>query len=84
MLLLTRTTGLGRGYQKMLGAVPELATFNNNGKPEYVLYIPIPLYRFFIPLISLQYHQVKIRVDFLEAHRLIISNRLLHRKQKKY
>lgn len=60
-----------RGYRTMIGDVPELTTFTNT-KDEYVLYIPLQFWFCkstgnALPLVSLQYCDVKINVEFEEA-----------------
>ena len=62
---LTKREGLIRGYNKMIGDVPELYKFNNKLKPEYILYIPL-YFSFckesglFLPLVALQYNELSI------------------------
>lgn len=56
-----------RGHQRMIGDFPELYTFNNNGKPQTRMYIPIYFWfcRYLgaaLPLISLQHSSVCIDV----------------------
>lgn len=59
------------GYNTMIGNVPELTTFTST-KNAYTLYIP--LYFWFcrnsgsvLPLVSLQYSDIKINVEFEDA-----------------
>jgi len=54
-------------YQKMIGNVPELTTFDNNTKPKYSMYIPLQFWfnRYngsAIPLIAMEYTDVLITV----------------------
>jgi hypothetical protein len=54
-------------YNKLIGNVDELKTFNSNIKPAYTLYVPIEFWfgkysGLSIPLIFLRYHDVKINV----------------------
>lgn len=61
-----------RGYKAMIGDVPELTTFTDS-KDEYNLYIPLQFWFCkstgnALPLVSLQYCDVKINVEFEEAH----------------
>ena len=64
---LSRKYGQDRGYAKMIGNIPELTVVNPT-HPAYTLWVPM---RFFfcrfdglaLPLIALQYHEVKINVD---------------------
>lgn len=57
------------GYNNMIGDIPELTTYNDEVKDEYVLYIPLQFWfnRFVglsVPLIALQYHEMNIHVEF--------------------
>jgi len=54
-------------YNKLLGNVKELTTFNSDIKPSYILYIPLDFWYsknsgLSIPLIFLRYHDVKINI----------------------
>jgi hypothetical protein len=56
-------------YYKMIGRTEQLCGYNTNVKPRTTLYIPLQFYfnRFAgcaLPLIALQYHEVKINVEF--------------------
>lgn len=69
----------GRGYDAMIGDVKELTTYNSDAKPEYVMYIPLKFWfnrhvGLALPLIALQYHEVRISFDFVDAEHLIIAN----------
>lgn len=80
--------GHSNGYNKMIGNVPELTSIstlswddgsNNLLKPSYSLYIPLQFFfcrnnGLALPLIALQYHQVKIYVKLRQAHELYISS----------
>lgn len=82
--------GQEEGYAKMIGDVPLLtdistlslqtANANNNIlKPAYDLYVPLQFYfcrynGLALPLIALQYHQVRIYVKFRRAEELYIAN----------
>jgi hypothetical protein len=66
-------------YNKMIGSVPELTTYNRNIKSEYTLYLP--LYFWFnsyngisIPLICLAYQDIKINIKFNSLINCIISD----------
>jgi len=66
---LTHKTGQERGYAKMIGDVPELNNINNVAKPAYQLYVPLQFWfnrnnGLALPLIALQYHDVRITIDF--------------------
>lgn len=69
---------------KLVGNVPELTDFTN-GKDEYILYIP--LYFWFcrspslsIPLIALQYSNIKINVTFNKLSDLLLISPTHHIK----
>ena len=56
-------------YNKMIGNIDILTTFDNNLKPEYKLYIPLQFWfcrynGLALPLVALRYHDVKINVKF--------------------
>jgi hypothetical protein len=62
-----------KGIDKIIGNIPELTEFSN-GKESYTLFIP--LYFWFcrspglsIPLISLQYSDIKVNIDLYELER---------------
>lgn len=68
---LTGNVNLEKLYDKMIGNVPELTTFDQNSKPQYTLYIPLQFWfcknnGLALPLISLQYHEVSFNVKFKE------------------
>lgn len=78
---LSRNNQLDRGLYKMLGIVPEMYTYNNINKPQYDLYILLPLYFFSpldsglaLPLIALQYHNVRLNMTFQDLNTLCIKN----------
>ena len=73
-LSLARNSEQNKGISKTLGFVPELIDYNNLDKPEYILYVPLPRFVQFIPLISLQYHEIRIHVKFNQAKDIIIAN----------
>ena len=66
-----------RGYNKMIGNVPELTTLNSSHE-AYTLYIPL---KFFfdrnvgvaLPLIALQYHEVKVNISIEQLSNLIVT-----------
>lgn len=69
-----------RGFAKMIGDVPDLTEYNGNEKPEYNLYIPLKFWfnrhvGLALPLIALQYHEVRLHFEFNDAANLIITNR---------
>ena len=56
----------------MIGDVPELTTIDENEKPQYQLYVPLQFWfnrnnGLALPLIALQYHDVRITIDFRPA-----------------
>jgi len=77
---LARHAGDGeRGFLKMIGDVPELTTYNGEEKSEYTLYVPLKFWfnrhvGLALPLIALQYHEVRLHFDFTPASELIVSN----------
>jgi hypothetical protein len=85
---LTHKVGQDYGYAKMVGDIPELtaiSTLNWDNseqtvlKPQYALYVPFQFYfcrnnGLALPLIALQYHQVRIYVRFKPVEQLYISS----------
>lgn len=73
---LTQTPGHAAGYNQMIGMVPELTTVQDGtagkmGTPERTLYVPLQFWfcrnpGLALPLIALQYHEVKINLEFAE------------------
>jgi hypothetical protein len=68
-----------RGYAKLIGDVPQLTTYNGCTKCEYTLYIPLQFwfnrhYGLALPLIALQYHEVKLNFTFATASQCIVMN----------
>ena len=67
-----------RGYNKMIGNVPALTTLNQH-HDAYTMYIPL---KFFfdrnigvaLPLIALQYHEVKINIIIEQLEHLIVTS----------
>jgi len=71
---LTQTAGHKVGYANMVGNVPRLTQFTPDGgsTPEVDLYIPLEFWfcrnpGLSLPLIALQYHEVKINLEFRSA-----------------
>ena len=65
---LSQAPGLQSGYARMVGNVPKLI-FDSKGTPEATLYIPLQFWfcknpGLALPLIALQYHEVKINLEF--------------------
>jgi hypothetical protein len=66
---LTHKVGQEHGYAKMIGDVPELTTLTNKAVDQYQLYIPLQFWfnrnnGLALPLIALQYHDVRITLVF--------------------
>ena len=66
---LTHKAGQERGYAKMIGDIPELTNITLLEKPAYTLYIPLQFWfnrnnGLALPLIALQYHDVRITIAF--------------------
>ena len=69
---LSHKVGQERGFSRMIGDVPELTDINANDKPTYQLYVPLQFWfnrnnGLALPLIALQYHDVRITIDFRSA-----------------
>ena len=69
---LSHKVGQERGFSRMVGDVPELTDINTNTKPQYQLYVPLQFWfnrnnGLALPLIALQYHDVRITIDFRPA-----------------
>merc|ERR1712196_380472 len=70
---LSRTAGHKMGYANMVGNVPALTQVTKAGLvPEMDLYIPLEFWfcrnpGLALPLIALQYHEVKINIEFRSA-----------------
>lgn len=65
---LTHTFDQERGYNKMVGDVPELTTLNSS-TPGYTVYLPLQFWfnrntGLALPLIALQYHEVRFNIQF--------------------
>jgi hypothetical protein len=77
---LARHSGDGeRGYLNMIGDVPALTDYNDKTKDEYVMYIPLKFWfnrhvGLALPLIALQYHEVRLNINFRNAEHLYIAN----------
>jgi hypothetical protein len=85
---LTHTNEQERGYNKMVGDVPELTALTNGNVPAvsnnplgqngtYRLFIPLQFwfcrnYGLALPLIALQYHDVRIKVELENLSNLIV------------
>jgi hypothetical protein len=72
---LSHKIGQERGYAKMIGDTPELKNLSLT-KPETILYIPLQFWfnrnnGLALPLIALQYHDVRVTVYFREASKCV-------------
>ena len=71
---LTQKSGQQSNYANMVGNVPKLVQPSSSNKPSIELYIPLQFYfcrnpGLALPLIALQYHEVKIKVQFAEVNK---------------
>jgi len=83
---LTHTCSQERGYLAMIGDVPEMTTLKGRELagcnredilPEYTVYIPFQFwfcrnYGLALPLIALQYHEVRIEIELEDITKLIV------------
>jgi hypothetical protein len=81
---LTHTTSKERGYRAMIGdveALTKLVTITDTGAevelPAYTLYIPLQFWfnrnpGLALPLIALQYHEVRLNFEFEDVAKLVI------------
>jgi hypothetical protein len=81
---LTHTTAQERGYEKLIGDVPEMTTLRSVPSvatdevlPEYTLFIPFQFWfdrntGLALPLIALQYHEVRFHVELETITRLLV------------
>jgi len=66
---LTKSTFKEETYNKMIGNVSNLTTFDNTIKPSYTLYLPLIFWfnqynGISLPLVSLKYQDIKIHLEF--------------------
>jgi len=76
---LSHKVGQERGFARMIGDVPELTTIDTSDKPAYTLYVPLQFWfnrhvGLALPLIALQYHEVRLHFEFTDLNRLIVAN----------
>lgn len=69
---LTHKVGQERGYARMIGDVADLKTMTTAAKRAYKMYIPLQFWfcrnnGLALPLIALQYHDVRITLKFRDA-----------------
>lgn len=81
---LTHPFGQERGYNAMIGDVPELTALSAPDgvtgvtKQPYTMFIPLQFWfcrntGLALPLIALQYHEVRLTFEFVQAERLIVK-----------
>lgn len=73
---LARAGDHDRGYDRLIGNVPELTTFNTTAKPAYTMHVPLQFWfcrnsGLALPLIALQYHEVTLKFEFAQAEDLV-------------
>lgn len=73
---LTHKVGQERGYAKMIGDVEHLTEVSTGAKRPYQLYVPLQFWfnrnnGLALPLIALQYHDVRVTVEFRSANTLV-------------
>lgn len=74
---LTHKVGQERGYSRMIGNVPDITTLNQT-QSAYVLNVPLQFFNcrhdgLGIPLIALQYHEVRITFEFTQLQYLTVN-----------
>jgi len=83
---LTHTIALERGYDHMIGDIPELTALRGRQNPsdvsevvipEHTLYIPFQFWfcrntGLALPLIALQYHEVRVYIDLEDITKLVV------------
>lgn len=78
---LAHEVGDERGYDRMIGDVDALTAYDGFDKPFYTLWIPLQFWfnrnvGLALPLIALQYHEVRIEFEFTRLDDLIVYNRI--------
>ena len=73
---LTHKIGQESGYAKMIGDIPNLTTISSTGTRPYTMYVPLIFWfnrnnGLALPLIALQYHDVRITLKFVDADNLV-------------
>ena len=73
---LTHKVGQERGYSKMIGDIDNLTNVSDNEKRSYQLYVPLQFWfnrnnGLALPLIALQYHDVRVTVQLRSAVDLV-------------
>jgi len=77
---LTHCVGQERGYSAMVGDVPELTTLADSVAGGYVMFTPLQFwfcrnYGLALPLIALQYHEVRVNLEFERIENLVCYTR---------
>ena len=79
---LTHKKSQEKGYKQMIGEVPEMTKFSTvaEGKRGYTLFVPLQFWfcrnpGLALPLIALQYHEVKIELKIARKEHLIVCSR---------
>ena len=75
---LSRNNNQDRNYDKMIGNVPQMTTYDTNIKPEYELIIPLQFWfcrnnGLSLPLVAMRYNDVVINVE-LRKLKVLISH----------
>tara|TARA_B000000477_G_scaffold124522_1_gene132420 strand:+ start:48 stop:1202 length:1155 start_codon:yes stop_codon:yes gene_type:complete len=75
---LTMAAGKKSGYDKMVGGDKELRATRLSGGESYELYVPLEFWfcrnvGLALPLIALQYHEVKVNIEFCQVGDLVIT-----------
>jgi len=83
---LTHVTGQERGYEAMIGDVDELTSLQTFVPGGYTLFIPLQFwycrnYGLALPLIALQYHDVRLYFEFENLNKLYVYSRGCGRQQ---
>ena len=73
---LSQRTAHARGWNKMVGDVPELTAVNQSAVPAYTMYVPMQFWfcrnnGLALPLIALQYHDVNVQMKFRDSAALV-------------
>lgn len=76
---LTHKVGQERGYAKMIGDVEHLTSVSTSAKRPYQMYVPLQYWfnrnnGLALPLIALQYHDVRVTIEFRAASTLVNYN----------
>ena len=77
---LTHTASQERGYNNMIGDVPELTTLASEVAGGFNVYTPFQFwfcrnYGLALPLIALQYHDVRINIEYETIGNLVVHTR---------